>query len=121
MSYTKRSTTGGQGTTVELTKDTEVEIFQYRDIVVRDPAVDHLGHRGVGALPVDGFAHGVAEGLIADHDVPVLENLHSAVCAVRVVGAKPPKISSVEITTSPTNNGRNYVDPGAGRPRTPGP
>ncbi len=38
----------------------------------------------------------------------------SAVCAVRVVGAKPPKISSVEITTSPTNNGRNYVDPGAG-------
>lgn len=38
----------------------------------------------------------------------------SAVCAVRVVDAQPPKITSVEITTSPTNNGRNYVDPGAG-------
>ena len=38
----------------------------------------------------------------------------SDVCAVRVVGAQLPKITSVEITTSPTNNGRNYVDPGVG-------
>ena len=41
------------------------------------------------------------------------ENI-SAVCAARVVNALPPKISSVEITTSPTADGRNYVDPGAG-------
>lgn len=38
----------------------------------------------------------------------------SAVCAVQVIRAKPSKISSVEITTAPNSNGRNYVDPGKG-------
>lgn len=37
-----------------------------------------------------------------------------AVCAVEVTGALPPEVSSVQITTPPTFDGRNYVDPGRG-------
>lgn len=34
LSYLRRSTTGGQGVTVELTPESVVDIYQYRDIVV---------------------------------------------------------------------------------------
>ena len=34
LSYIRKSTSGGQGTTVNLTRDTVVDIFQYRDISV---------------------------------------------------------------------------------------
>ena len=34
LSYLKKSSSGGQGTTISLTPSTEVEIFQYKDIVV---------------------------------------------------------------------------------------
>ena len=35
-------------------------------------------------------------------------------CVIEVVPASSPQVSSVQITTTPTNDGRNYVDPGAG-------
>ncbi len=39
-------------------------------------------------------------------------------CAVQVVGALPPQVSGVQITTTPTYDGRNYVDPGTGNELT---
>ena len=35
-------------------------------------------------------------------------------CVIEVVAAASPQVSSVQITTTPTNDGRNYVDLGAG-------
>lgn len=41
-----------------------------------------------------------------------------AVCIVEVVAALPPQVSGIQITTTPTYDGRNYVDPGAGNELT---
>ena len=41
-----------------------------------------------------------------------------AVCTIQVVAALPPQVSSIQITTTPTYDGRNYVDPGAGNELT---